>query len=396
MDYRNVTLLLDSGAQRSFIKSSFAASLRLPSHSATLSTAAEKGKLRKTSQSDKIRITLKSHRGSKKLKHIPVFTKDKLIAPTRTAKLSEVDRCFITKNRVPIAQRSLNPANVSPDILIGQDLLHRILDHNSAAIQLPSGLMLTPTIFGYTIPGTSTALMSAAMMQLRDAQCSSLLASAPVISSKGGSKTELDTSRAGAPLANIRYPIPIRRSAGKVRLKQVSKIPLKGTRQPTTLRPLSVSQDDQSVLWTKKTHDMFYDLLDIVDGIKRKLDRMEDCFRRIDEKMHTLDFRTPQVTQTEMLRPDEPQYPTVPTARCCEVSTERVVQRPINRLIPLEIHSSMHSSHVKDNESSTYGARVTTSRKPLLWSRKKADNPVRRQPVGAAKNQASLNTSLPS
>ncbi|XGW34447.1 hypothetical protein V3C99_018381, partial [Haemonchus contortus] len=141
MDYRTVTLLLDSRARRSFIKSSFAASLKLPSHSATSSTAAGMGKLRKTSQSDEIRITLKSHRGSKELKHIPVFTKEKLIAPTRTAKLSEVDRCFVTKNTIPMAQRSFNPANVYPDILIGQDLLHRILDHNSAVIRLPSGLI---------------------------------------------------------------------------------------------------------------------------------------------------------------------------------------------------------------------------------------------------------------
>ncbi|VDO57680.1 unnamed protein product [Haemonchus placei] len=116
------------------------------------------------------------------------------------------------------------------------------------------------------------------MMHVRDAQCSSLLASTPVVSSKGGSTTELETSGARAPLANIRYPTPIRRSAAKVRLKQVSKIPLEETPQPTTLRPLTVSQDDQSVLWNKKTHDMFYALLDIVDCIKRKLDRMEDCF----------------------------------------------------------------------------------------------------------------------
>ncbi|XGW34449.1 hypothetical protein V3C99_018381 [Haemonchus contortus] len=210
------------------------------------------------------------------------------------------------------------------------------------------------------------------MMQVRDAHCSSLLASTPVLSWKGGSKTELDTSKAGAPLANIRYPTPIRRSAAKVRLKQVRKIPLKGTAQPKTLRPLSVPQDDRSALWNKESHDMFYALLDIVDIIKKKLDRMEDCFRRTDEMMHTLDLRTPQVTQTEVLRPNEPQCPTVPTTRSCE------------------------SSHFKDDEPSTYGARATTSRKPPSSSRKKADAHVRRQPPRAAKKQVSLNTSLSS
>ncbi|XGW03694.1 hypothetical protein V3C99_015120 [Haemonchus contortus] len=112
-------------------------------------------------------------------------------------------------------------------IHFGQDLLHRILDHNSAAIKLPPGLMLTPTIFGYTITGISTTPSS--MKQVRDAQYSSLTVSAPVISSKGGSKTDINIFEAESPLANIRDPTPIRRSAAKVLLKQVSQIPSKGT-----------------------------------------------------------------------------------------------------------------------------------------------------------------------
>uniref|UniRef100_W6NBY6 Uncharacterized protein n=1 Tax=Haemonchus contortus TaxID=6289 RepID=W6NBY6_HAECO len=156
MDYRTVTLLLDSRAQRSFIKSSFGKSVKLPSLGTTSFTAAGMRDLQETSQPDEVRITLKSLRNAKKLKHVSVLTEDTLIAPTRTVKLSELDRSFITEKKIPIAQRSLLPANVSPDILIGQDLLHRILDHNSAAIKLPSGLMLMPTIFGYTITGIST------------------------------------------------------------------------------------------------------------------------------------------------------------------------------------------------------------------------------------------------
>uniref|UniRef100_A0A7I4YX47 DUF1758 domain-containing protein n=1 Tax=Haemonchus contortus TaxID=6289 RepID=A0A7I4YX47_HAECO len=411
MDYRTVTLLLDSRAQHSFIKSSLGTSVKLPSLGSTSFTAVGMRGLQETSQPGEVRITLKSLRSAKKLKHVSVLTEDTLIAPTRTAKLSEVDRSFITKKKIPIAQRSLLKANVSPDILIGQDLLHRILDHNSAAIRLPSGLMLTPTIFGYTITGTSTTPSS--MKQVRGAQYSSLIVPAPVISSRGDSKTGINISEAEAVPANIGDPTPIRRSAAKVRLKQVSQILSKGTprkkrgpiSQPrTTLRPLLVLQDDEGIFSSKNALDTFYALSDSVDDIKRKLIRMEDRLRRLDERMHKLDLRTQQVAQTKVFRPGAPHCPAVPTTRCCymighkatdgqtrstilQASTGRIAQKLISRLIPLEIHSSSHDQNV---ESSTYRARATTSRKP---SRKKADVPVRRQIQRAAKNQVSLNTS---
>uniref|UniRef100_A0A7I4YG10 CCHC-type domain-containing protein n=1 Tax=Haemonchus contortus TaxID=6289 RepID=A0A7I4YG10_HAECO len=402
MDYRTVTLLLDSRARRSFIKSSFAASLKLPSHCATSSTAAGMGKLRKTSQSDEIRITLKSYRGSKKLKHVSVSTEVTFMAPTRTAKLSKVDRSFITKKKIPIAQRSLLSANVSPDILIGQDLLHRILDHNSAAIKLPSGLVLTPTIFGYTISGTGSKLNS--MKPVRDVQCGSLIVATPLISSNDYSKTDKNTSGAEALFAHIQEPASIRPFAAKVRQKRgKKKEPISPPR--TTLRPLLVLQDDEGVFPSKNARDTFYALLNSVKDIKRKLNGMEDRLRGLDERMHTLDLRTQKVTQTKVLRPSASQCPTVPTTRCCymsgyqategqirsailQASTERVAQRPINRLINLEIHSS---SHDQNDESPTYRARATALRKPSSPSRRKAYAPMSRRTP-----RVPLNTGVPS
>nr|CDJ87461.1 Protein of unknown function DUF1758 domain containing protein [Haemonchus contortus] len=360
MDYRTVTLLLDSRARRSFIKSSFGTSVKLPSLGTTSFTSVGMRGLQETSQPGEVRITLKSLRSAKKLKHVSVLTEDTLIAPTRTAKLSEVDRSFITKKKIPIAQRSLLPANVSPDILIGQDLLHRILDHNSAAIKLPSGLMLTPTIFGYTITGTSTTPSS--MKQVRGAQYSSLIVSAPVISSKGDSKKGIHISEAKAIPANIGDPTPIRRSAAKVRSKKNSQILSKGTprkkkrpigKPKTTLRTPLVSQNDKDVFSNKDARDTFYALLNSVDEIKRKLNRMEGSLRRLHERMHTLDLRTQKVTQTEMCRPRPSQCPTVSTIRRCymighqatdrqirsailQSSTGRIAQKPVNRLIPLD------------------------------------------------------------
>ncbi|KAK6030794.1 Tas retrotransposon peptidase A16 [Ostertagia ostertagi] len=181
-DYQTITLLLDSGAQRSFIKSSLGASLKLPTFSTTSFTTIGMGELQESFKSDEVRITLKSCHSSTKLRNIPVFTKDKLTTTTRTANLSEEDRNFIKGKKISIAQRNLLPMNVSPDILIGQDLLHQILDHNAAVIKLPSGLVLTPTIFGYTISGTSG--FPSSTKSNSEAQCSSLIVATPLISQK--------------------------------------------------------------------------------------------------------------------------------------------------------------------------------------------------------------------
>ncbi|KAK6033277.1 hypothetical protein OSTOST_00505 [Ostertagia ostertagi] len=118
---------------------------------------------------------------------INVFTKDKLTTTTRTANLSEEDRNFIKGKKISIAQRNL--LNVSPDILVGQDLLHQILDHNAADIKLPSGLVLTPTIFGYTISGTSG--FTSSTRSNSEAQCSSVIVATPLISSKDDYKMDI-------------------------------------------------------------------------------------------------------------------------------------------------------------------------------------------------------------
>ncbi|VDO57831.1 unnamed protein product [Haemonchus placei] len=188
MDYLTITLLLDSGAQRSFIKSSPGASLKLTLPSTTSFTTVGMGELRETFQSNEVRITLRSCHSSKKIHHLSIFTIDKLTTQTRTAELSKEDKSFIKEKKISIAQRSLIAADVSPDLLVVQELLHRILDHSSATIKLPSGLVLTPTISGYIISGTSSIPDS--MKQVGDAQCSSLIV-ATLISSKDDYKTDI-------------------------------------------------------------------------------------------------------------------------------------------------------------------------------------------------------------
>ncbi|XGW33925.1 hypothetical protein V3C99_017998 [Haemonchus contortus] len=69
-------------------------------------------------------------------------------------------------------------------------------------------------------------------------------------------------------------------------------------------------------------------------------------------------------------------------------SAGRIVQRPISRLIPLEIQSSTQSLEEQNNRSSTIEKRATAQRKPASRLTKK-EVVIRHQPPRAAKNQAS-------
>ncbi|VDO57834.1 unnamed protein product [Haemonchus placei] len=76
-----------------------------------------------------------------------------------------------------------------------------------------------------------------------------------------------------------------------------------------------------------------------------------------------------------------------------QTSKGRVFQRTINRLIPLEIHSSIHSTQDRNNEFSAARTRATTSRKTSSLSRKTTGVPIRHQPPRSAKNQVSYKAS---
>ncbi|VDO70331.1 unnamed protein product [Haemonchus placei] len=379
-DYQPITILLDSGAQKSFIKAEIRKRLRLPTISSTSFTITGIGELQETFKSNEMKVTLKGLRSSRKLQRLSVFTKEKLTSTTKAALLSEADKSFIKREKIMIAQQTLRPSEVSPDLLIGQDLLNQVIEHHNIVSKLPSGLVLTPTIFGYTISGAGSIPNS--MEQVTCVQCGSLIVAIPLISSNDYSKTDKNISGAEALFANIREPASIRPFTAKVRQKRGKK---KGPISPprTTLRPPLISQDDRRVFSNKNACDTFYALLDSVNDIKRKLNRMDDSLRRLDERVHTLDLRTQQVTQTEVFRPRALQCPTVPRTRCCYMighqatwpNSERHTpsinrensSEPTNRLIPLEIPSS---SHDQNDESLTYRARATTTRKPSSTPRR--------------------------
>ena len=81
-DYHPITVLLDSGAQRSFIKADLAEQLKLPILSCTSLTTTGMGELHETFVSKEVLVTLKSLHNSNKLKRVPIYTKEKLSSKT--------------------------------------------------------------------------------------------------------------------------------------------------------------------------------------------------------------------------------------------------------------------------------------------------------------------------
>ncbi|KAL6731182.1 hypothetical protein Aduo_002080 [Ancylostoma duodenale] len=153
-DYQPITLLLDSGAQKSFIKSELSEDLKLGKIGFNSFTASGTGEIQEVFNSNEVQVTLKGLYNPKKLKKLSVYTKEKLTTSLTTAELSEADLSFISSSNITVAQQSLARTSVCLDLVIGQDLLSTIIDHGSPVMTLPSGLILTPTVFGYVISGT--------------------------------------------------------------------------------------------------------------------------------------------------------------------------------------------------------------------------------------------------
>ncbi|EYC23257.1 hypothetical protein Y032_0015g2555 [Ancylostoma ceylanicum] len=112
------------------------------------------GEIQEDFDFNQVQVTLKDLHSPMKLKKLSVHTKRKLTTPLTTAELSEADLNFISSSNITVPQHSLARPAVSPDLLIGQDLLSTVVDYSSPVLTLPSGLILTPTVFGYTISGT--------------------------------------------------------------------------------------------------------------------------------------------------------------------------------------------------------------------------------------------------
>ncbi|KAL6727242.1 hypothetical protein Aduo_009137 [Ancylostoma duodenale] len=186
-DYQPVTLLLHFGAQKSFIKSGISRELKLRITGSTSFTTSGIGELQENFNSNDVQATPKGLHSPNKLKKLSVHTKEKLTTSVTTAELSDADLNFISSSNVAVAQQTLARTSVSPDLLIGQDLLSAIIDHGSPVLSLPSGLILTPTVFGYTISGTSLTKAKASA----EVHGSALVIACPAVSSREDYKQDI-------------------------------------------------------------------------------------------------------------------------------------------------------------------------------------------------------------
>ncbi|KHJ96047.1 hypothetical protein OESDEN_03999 [Oesophagostomum dentatum] len=155
MDYEPVTVFFDTGAQKSFINSERNASLQLPTARNTSFTVRGFGGRIEKFTSSEVSLTLKNLTSGKEIKGVAIQTKSPLTSAMSTAKLSFADKKFIRKQKIRVAQPTFEDRLITPDIVVGQDLIDSFLLRDQPCITLPSRLALTPTAFGFAISGRS-------------------------------------------------------------------------------------------------------------------------------------------------------------------------------------------------------------------------------------------------
>ncbi|VDL82495.1 unnamed protein product [Nippostrongylus brasiliensis] len=150
---RKIEVLLDSGAEVSFIDSSLASQLNLPIireksmtlHTFGTSTPREAAcKLVKLEGWDGFLCTME------------LFTHDVLTRAFSPPLIPEIDQDVIRSLNLSICNKA-NKKIIKPSILLGCDHLWSFIRTDTAPIALPSGLTLLPTKLGYLISGKSRA-----------------------------------------------------------------------------------------------------------------------------------------------------------------------------------------------------------------------------------------------
>nr|CDJ90687.1 Protein of unknown function DUF1759 and Protein of unknown function DUF1758 domain containing protein [Haemonchus contortus] len=149
-----VHVLLDTGADRSFITSSLADRLQLQevdSKPLTITTFGSETPIQRNCGITNIQLWDRNgypHRYS-------VATIEKLTEPMQRSHLSTDDKRFLIENDI---QLSLSNAYVHPQILLGCSDVFTLLDNEQGAhLTLPSGLRILPSKLGYLVAGRAPA-----------------------------------------------------------------------------------------------------------------------------------------------------------------------------------------------------------------------------------------------
>ncbi|KAK6027246.1 Tas retrotransposon peptidase A16, partial [Ostertagia ostertagi] len=144
-------ILLDTGADRSFIDTRLAKELQLPSHGVvTMKLRTFGAKTAKEIQCIDTRLSVWDSEGEQ-LK-LRLYTHDNLKRNFTGGKLLEEDLRYIREKGIKLSTPStgiLKP----PEILIGCDQLWNFIKFGAPHFTMPSGLILVPTRIGYMVSG---------------------------------------------------------------------------------------------------------------------------------------------------------------------------------------------------------------------------------------------------
>uniref|UniRef100_A0A7I4Z2N9 Tas retrotransposon peptidase A16 n=1 Tax=Haemonchus contortus TaxID=6289 RepID=A0A7I4Z2N9_HAECO len=152
---RNISVLLDTGAEISFIDTALAAELHLPSINET--------RLRlHTFGSDHVHetisreVSLQAWDVEGRPFTLSLYTHEILTKPFETAPTCAENIEFILQHKLTVNFKE-GGSTVKPSILISCDQLWTLITCNEPHIQLPSGLHLLPTRLGYIMTGQATS-----------------------------------------------------------------------------------------------------------------------------------------------------------------------------------------------------------------------------------------------
>ncbi|KAE9416988.1 hypothetical protein Angca_000461, partial [Angiostrongylus cantonensis] len=148
---KKVQVLLDTGAELSFIDASFAAEMDLP--------VKEETKLRlytfgsdQAQEKPSNKVSLKAWDADGRPFSMLLYTHDNLVKPYVIPPISTQDTDFIQQRELPVHLTN-SEQKVKPTILLGSDQLWSLVKDDQPHITLPSGLHLLPTRLGHIITG---------------------------------------------------------------------------------------------------------------------------------------------------------------------------------------------------------------------------------------------------
>uniref|UniRef100_W6NR83 DUF1758 domain-containing protein n=1 Tax=Haemonchus contortus TaxID=6289 RepID=W6NR83_HAECO len=146
-----VHVLLDTGAELSFIDSSLANRLHLPVQDTKEVQLATFGSQEvKRIRCNRVHIDVWDAEGNPH--NLELLTHNVLTRSLETPELSVDDREFIRSLNLPMTWRNDNK-KLTPSILLGCDQLWSFVQTNEPSIPLPSGMHILPTKMGYLVSG---------------------------------------------------------------------------------------------------------------------------------------------------------------------------------------------------------------------------------------------------